>query len=173
MIEIKTWIRKLYCLVCDVISHPCHDFNGVFIINQSHINWVRKWMNNHTLLFNVHGIIHTCPKRDACLNRNPVYKTAPSPMSSLQKWFMCLWSIFCKYPLGLMIIGWFNGTHLHMPRQLCCHGLFKTVVKEIIIFQVQIRNIRRTFVGNKLVDLSDVVGASPVGAAPTTSSLST
>ena len=32
---------------------------------------------------------------------------------------------------------------------------------------------RRTWVGNKIVDHSDVVGASPVGAAPTTSSLST
>ena len=29
--------------------------------------------------------------------------------------------------------------------------------------------IRRTLVGNKFVDHSDVVGASPVGAAPTTS----
>ena len=34
-------------------------------------------------------------------------------------------------------------------------------------------NISRTLVGNKIVDNSDVVGASPVGAAPTTSSLST
>ena len=30
-------------------------------------------------------------------------------------------------------------------------------------------NISRTLVGNKIVDNSDVVGASPVGAAPTTS----
>ena len=37
----------------------------------------------------------------------------------------------------------------------------------------KICNIRRTLVGNKIVDHSDVVGASPVGAAPTTSSLST
>ena len=34
-------------------------------------------------------------------------------------------------------------------------------------------NIRRILVGNKIVDHSDVVGASPVGAAPTTSSFST
>ena len=34
-------------------------------------------------------------------------------------------------------------------------------------------NIIRTLVGNKIVDNSDVVGASPVGAAPTTSSFST
>ena len=33
--------------------------------------------------------------------------------------------------------------------------------------------ISRTLVGNKIVDNSDVVGASPVGAAPTTSLFST
>ena len=34
-------------------------------------------------------------------------------------------------------------------------------------------NIRHTFVGIKIVGNSDVVGAAPVGAAPTTSSFST
>ena len=34
-------------------------------------------------------------------------------------------------------------------------------------------NISRTLVGNKIVENSDVVGASPVGAAPTASSFST
>ena len=34
-------------------------------------------------------------------------------------------------------------------------------------------NICRTLVGDKRVDHSDVSGASPVGAAPTTSSFST
>ena len=37
----------------------------------------------------------------------------------------------------------------------------------------QVSNISRALVGNKIVDHSDVVGASPVGAAPTTSSFST
>ena len=36
----------------------------------------------------------------------------------------------------------------------------------------EVSNISHTLVGNKIVDHSDVVGASPVGAAPTTSSLS-
>ena len=34
-------------------------------------------------------------------------------------------------------------------------------------------NIRYTLAGNKMVEHSDVVGASPVGAAPITSSFST
>ena len=37
----------------------------------------------------------------------------------------------------------------------------------------QTSNISRTLVGNKTVDYLDVVGALPVGAAPTTSSFST
>ena len=36
-----------------------------------------------------------------------------------------------------------------------------------------VSNIGRTLVGNQIVDHSDVVGASPVGAAPTTFSFST
>ena len=37
----------------------------------------------------------------------------------------------------------------------------------------QTSNIRRTQFGNEIVDHSDVVGASPVGTAPTTFSFST
>ena len=37
----------------------------------------------------------------------------------------------------------------------------------------QTADISRTLVGNKIVDHADVVGTSPVGAAPTTSSFST
>ena len=37
----------------------------------------------------------------------------------------------------------------------------------------QTSDTRSTSVGNEIVDNSDVVGASPVGAAPTTSSFST
>ena len=36
----------------------------------------------------------------------------------------------------------------------------------------QTSNISHTLVGNKIVDHSDVVGTSPVGPAPTTSSFS-
>ena len=41
------------------------------------------------------------------------------------------------------------------------------------ITYLQISNISHTLVGNKIVDHADVVGASPVGATPTTSSFST
>ena len=38
---------------------------------------------------------------------------------------------------------------------------------------ITVSNIRRALIGNLIVDRSDVVEASPVGAAPTTSSFST
>ena len=54
--------------------------------------------------------------------------------------------------------------------------ILKQVTREsaaILLTYRKTCNISRTLVGNKIVDNSDVVGASPVGAAPTTSSFST
>ena len=49
-----------------------------------------------------------------------------------------------------------------------------TLIHDLLIHDYrQVSNISRTLVGNTIVDHSDVVGASPVGAAPTTSSFST
>ena len=45
--------------------------------------------------------------------------------------------------------------------------------QQIILAYRKTSNRSRTLVGNNIVDNSDVVGASPVGAAPTTSSFST
>ena len=44
---------------------------------------------------------------------------------------------------------------------------------EIKLIYREVSNVRRTLVGNQMVDHSDVVVASPVGAAPITSSFST
>ena len=44
---------------------------------------------------------------------------------------------------------------------------------EVNFYYRQVSNIRRTLLDNQIVDHSDVVGASPVGATPTTSSFST
>ena len=45
-----------------------------------------------------------------------------------------------------------------------------TVIIPLKLTYRKTSNISRTLVGNKIVDNSDVIGASPVGAAPTTSS---
>ena len=49
----------------------------------------------------------------------------------------------------------------------------QTSVLFLTMIYRKVSNIRRTLAGNYIVDNSDVVGASPVGAAPTTSSFST
>ena len=56
---------------------------------------------------------------------------------------------------------------------LCIHVFYFFI--DVIFFMIyrKTSNISCTLVGNKIVDHSDVVGASPVGAAPTTSSFST
>ena len=60
----------------------------------------------------------------------------------------------------------------------CLHYIDTWIYVQVQCFSALLKkyrktsNIRRTLVGNKIVDRSDVVGASPVGAAPTTSSFS-
>ena len=57
-----------------------------------------------------------------------------------------------------------------------CHDVImytlSTIYRQYMQNYHQVSNIRRTLFGKAFVDNSDVVGASPVGAAPTTSSLS-
>ena len=49
----------------------------------------------------------------------------------------------------------------------------RITLKNMFINYRKVSNISHTLVGNKIVDHSDVVGTSPGGAAPTTSSFST
>ena len=63
------------------------------------------------------------------------------------------------------------GNNVLLPKQLISWLL--TLGPQGINSYHKTSNIRRPLVANKIVDHSDVVGASPVGAAPTTSSFST
>ena len=66
------------------------------------------------------------------------------------------------------------GLDLNVCKYACNHCLeWKMITQPKEISYRQVSNIRCTLVGNKIVDHSDVVGAPPVGAAPTTSSFST
>ena len=61
-------------------------------------------------------------------------------------------------------------TYIHFEQ------IFKQYGNETGLFRENYRqtsNIIHTWVGNNIVDYSDVVGASPIGATPTTSSFST
>ena len=61
----------------------------------------------------------------------------------------------------------------HLIEMICAVGLVDLEYSCSDEEYRETSNIRHTIVGNKIVDHSDVVGASPVGAAPTTSSFST
>ena len=80
----------------------------------------------------------------------------------------------CIVPLGIVRV-WHYLTRPN-PLNLCCPATYLsqvTAVCYILRYYRKTANISRTLVGSKIVDNSDVVGAAPVGAAPTTSSLST
>ena len=65
-------------------------------------------------------------------------------------------------------IWWHRSGSTMVQVMACC-----LMIPEAVLTYRQVSNIRCTLEGNEIVDHSDVVGASPVGAAPTTSSLST
>ena len=82
----------------------------------------------------------------------------------------CLWG----WDMGCLL--WFKSPICVLPSVQCCleyHFELNCVTAAVCSTHPQTSNISHTLVGNKLVDPSDVVGASPVGAAPNTSSLST
>ena len=83
------------------------------------------------------------------------------------------------FPLTQPLMFTHSGKHshylslIHFHKQ--CHAFAHSIIftHQLSCTYRKASNISRTFVGNKIVDNSDVVGASPVGAAPTTSSFST
>ena len=106
----------------------------------------------------------------------------------------CTWNVFCKM-LAILLRSSFVFLHTKMYTRLltikyvfdlnhCMLSKNSTILSFKFSSRMQLLclyycgyrktfNISRTLVGNKIVDNSDVVGASPVGAAPTTSSFST
>ena len=85
-------------------------------------------------------------------------------VTKLKKWSKSLPTYFIVFFYD------FGGLPLMYP--LVTRVIFTKNVREATITR-KTSNISRTLSGNKIVDHTDVVGASPVGAAPTTSSFST
>ena len=104
-----------------------------------------KWLPFHTQHFQIHFL---------------VWK-----LSHFYSKFTEIWSqspVDDMPPLVQMMAWWQSGRNHYMNQRWYS-----------LLNYRKVSNIRRTLVGNKIVDHSDVVGASPVGAAPTTSSFST
>ena len=101
-------------------------------------------------------------------------------MFNVKPCFCLFWNLFLSH---YNIVSFLCDTPNYHPAADPCGSLLSQlycmqfqVISDYIRKRLdyrQVSNIRRTLVGNKIVDHSDVVGASPVGAAPTTSSFST
>ena len=93
---------------------------------------------------------------------------------NLMSYLMEPFQRFLRYPLLLKeVIKHFKGNEKDdddTEESLRAEKALETVKP---VKYRQTSNISRTSVGNMIVGHSDVVGASPVGAAPTTSSYST
>ena len=102
--------------------------------------------------------VHTSSKRNSRMvcDLRP-HDVHAKPSLCVVKWW-CL-EILKNNHLKMAILGILKKSSLY-SRTLC-------------ISYRKVSNIRHTLAGNKIVDHSDVVGASPVGAVPTTSSFST
>ena len=86
--------------------------------------------------------------------------------SLFSKFWVCDWHNYRRDETAFEIVH----NRLHILFNLYEQILFQC---EMIYIHRKISNIRGTLVANEINDHSDVVGASPVGAAPTTSSFST
>ena len=90
----------------------------------------------------------------------------------------CEWDGEVENPSWLHCCHWFSPQWSYLRPSYLHNGISHTG-KMTSLYWIracgyrQVSNIRRTLEGNKIIDHSDVVGASPVGAAPTTSSFST
>ena len=77
------------------------------------------------------------------------------------------WTVLSKYNESWLYIAYFvDISFVSYDKSTKCIFVSNSYYRKT-------SNISRTLVGDKIVDHSDAVGASPVGAAPTTSSFST
>ena len=122
----------------------------------------RRSYNTHRhLLLQVtwHDTIKEWQKPQNDLARNTQYWVVNLLGRLHTKWQQLRWLSFQPVP----ILSGLTGIHHSFGEVMGCRNQHYRKTS----------NISRTSVGNKIVDNSDVVGASPVGAAPTTSSFST
>ena len=85
------------------------------------------------------------------------------------------WIGFYKKIFKLILISYDEVDKNFDDNLTLIHNFLHSLLSEVdqVNYYCQISNIRHILVCNKIVDHSDVVGAVPVGAPPTTSSFST
>ena len=163
-------IVTLYCRQTSKISHSL--VNNI-IVDHSDVCACRCCSNYIFILDLTPGFDEL--GKDSCKTRRSAQK-----VYELIEWYRSsVWAI-SEDRLIVIMLTWHIVFKQVVPWSYECittRSTVHTTSKLEAIGQIKTRrktsNISRTLVGNKIVDHSDVVGASPVGAAPTTSSFST
>ena len=144
-----------------------------YMWNTSSWGWTPFCTGGHDRFYFFHNVFFSCNKltkhRKSLSNRRKSRSTVENHSWVWKKWLSDSIVHWCN-------ISWVWSQDSAGPFVCLTWGdLDKSVRRTGSLNDMcrQVSNIRRTLVSNKIVDHSDVVGASPVGAAPTTSSFST
>ena len=162
-----------------------------FLYDFRYMYFAHTWNQANTIecRYNVvqyNMILHTLLRQS--INRNSYSQQTPHITPSYLTLTGKLWGVYCE-EFGENWLR-YNGTALYkVPLKSCqsrtvglafildtawyCNSFEYQVPVDFIYCYRKTSNISCTLVGNKIDDHSDVVGALPVGAAPTTSSFST
>ena len=156
--------------LCHFHADPLTWCTGRYI----YISIIREvWRNTYS--------IYKCAVQEASYWRHLVPRTwlatcamTMCGLSCMSQWRFLWWNPSCACPLTVAC----QTILIHFPwaNEEAAFGNTTTIVNwggHLIMYYPQTSNISCTLVGNNTVDHSDVVGASPLGAAPTTSSFST
>ena len=132
---------------------------GPFI--NSGLTLIPAWRSNHMFCKMWDGITYPFPNFNSWTDE--VWEWISNLLSHL---VMDMITYQCQDWSETMLVKWALGIWLS-------YSEIRAIVPIKVTAYHQTSNIRCTLVDNKIVDQSDVVGALPVSAAPTTSSLST
>ena len=162
----KQWIRRWFETPSRSFWRQCNAIHLVVVGDACsyHMNY-----SNHIgkLKFQRHY-----PSPEMIMNHTPMYR-----LRGVHKLAVVLVTVIQTPKLSFGVWVQSDVKRYSKWYQLVCkfdcdkHRAVRTISSHVTYRQTS--NIRRTLVGNKLVDHADVVGASPVGAAPTTSSYPT
>ena len=150
----------------DLSISLCVPDNGRW--RRCHMSLVHTW--SRPPLYSSHGdtSCHPTPDNTACSVHHSLNLQDITKVHSIYNFFSLKTSISFMKMLILKYLPFCSGLNVWTlpssgPLHICDPKQLYRKTSSII----------RTLVGNKIVDNSDVVGASPVGAVPTTSSFST
>ena len=154
-----------------IVKDDYHNFVFIALLSQVHV-WMKGLIGLTSLVNVAIYLLFECPCQSVSVNEMPFCYTHTSLFcTGLLMWRMKQFPQLNSRNKLYVCIKRFSVCSIYSAMTCLSHTTTHTRSWERIYHQVS--NVRCTLVGNKIVDPSDVVGAAPVSAAPTTSSFST